>query len=623
MATSADSRIGSVLVGYRIEALLGRGGMGVVYRSEDLALERKVALKLLAPDLAADARFRERFHRESRLAASIDHASIVPVYEAGEADGQLYIAMRYVEGTDLAALLREQKTLEPERAVAICAQLADALDSAHARGLVHRDVKPSNVLIDERGHCYLADFGLTRRLTEQDDLSLGRSVGTVGFVAPEQIRGDEVGASADEYSLGCLLYECLTGETPFQRASDLAVLFAHLEDEPPKASKRNPTLPDTLDPILSRALAKTPEDRYPTCRELVNAAADALAPARPAQLARRPKLFLAALALLIAIALAATLALLLTRDSETRPNTEPTLAITTASIQRIDPETNELVATIPIGTAIGTQAGFQLALGAGSLWVANKDENRIYRVDLDENSWTEIPGTGAPYSLAFGAGSLWVTSRSDTTLSQIDPDTNAIVRTIPLPPGFVVGPIVADETAVWVAEATDAGTLVRIDALSLAPKPLADVGGWLGLGFGSVWSSTGTFGLAGNPATSFIARRLDPTTGSVVATVGGDPVGLLPLAVGEGGVWVTNPEEPRLLRIDPETNRISSTVTLDGQPVFVAAGEGAVWVVDDLAGTVSRIEPGSGKVVAALEVGPHPADIVAGEGAVWVAVHPE
>jgi serine/threonine protein kinase len=234
MAAASGLAAGTELAGYRIEVLLGRGGMGVVYRAHDLTLDRKVALKLLAPELAEDVRFRERFLRESRLAASLDHPAIIPIYDAGEVAGRLYIAMRLVEGTDLKRLLGDEGVLEPERALGLLEQVADALDTAHERGLVHRDVKPSNVLVDGRGHSYLADFGLSRRLEEQAvGLGAGRSLGTVDYVAPEQIRGDELDGRADLYSLGCLLYECLAGKPPFSGGSDTAIVFAHLEQEPP------------------------------------------------------------------------------------------------------------------------------------------------------------------------------------------------------------------------------------------------------------------------------------------------------------------------------------------------------------------------------------------------------
>ena len=257
---------GSELLGYRVEGLLGRGGMGVVHLAEDLRLRRRVALKLLAPPLAQDGGFRERFLAESKLAASLDHPCVVPIYEAGEGDGRLFIAMRYVAGCDLKALLRDGP-LSAERTVGVCAQVADALDFAHGRGLVHRDVKPSNVLLDARDHAYLADFGLTKRLGESHAVEPGL-LGTIDYVAPEQIRGEKIDGRADEYSLGCLLYECLTGAPPFARSTDAAVLFAHLEERPPA--------PQGLEAVMETALAKEPEDRYPTCVDLIVAASEAL-----------------------------------------------------------------------------------------------------------------------------------------------------------------------------------------------------------------------------------------------------------------------------------------------------------------------------------------------------------
>jgi WD40 repeat protein/serine/threonine protein kinase len=275
---SDDPRVGTELAGYRIESLLGWGGMSVVYLAEDLGLKRRVALKLLAASLAEDESFRDRFLRESELAASIDHPNIVPIYEAGTTEDLLFIAMRYVEGRDLKERLQRGR-LDPADAIGILAQVASALDAAHARGLVHRDVKPSNVLLDTGArpdgsdHVYLADFGLTKRVSEEtgigDDDHL---MGTIDYVAPEQIAGEEIDGQADVYSLGCVLYECLVGQPPFPRDSDLAVVFAHLEAEPPAPSAGRPELPDALDAVIARALAKEPDQRYPSCREFARAA---------------------------------------------------------------------------------------------------------------------------------------------------------------------------------------------------------------------------------------------------------------------------------------------------------------------------------------------------------------
>src|SRR5215472_5438739 len=278
--------------------------MGVVYRAYDLRLKRTVALKLVAPSLARDERFRERFARESELVMSLEHPNVVPIHDAGDVDGRVYLAMRLVDGTDLRSLLRTEGALEPDRALAICTQIAVAFDAAHARGLVHRDVKPSNVLLDSSGHVYLADFGLTRTLDdERNGAGEDRAVGTPAYLAPEQLEGRPADGRADVYSLGCVLYECLTGEPVFPRDSRLAVAWAHLEEEPPRASKRRAGLPEAVDAVLGRALAKDPEKRFATCGALVSAAEDALGlgKSEPSRL-RRSLLLVGAIVLAVAVA---------------------------------------------------------------------------------------------------------------------------------------------------------------------------------------------------------------------------------------------------------------------------------------------------------------------------------
>jgi serine/threonine protein kinase len=313
VTTTGDPRLGTQLAGYRIEVLLGAGGMGIVYRAHDPRLKRDVALKLLAPELVADEGFRERFLQESELAASLEHPNVIPIHDVGEAEGQLFIVMRLVEGGDLKRLLSDEGPVQPGRALLLVAQVADALDTAHTRGLVHRDVKPSNVLLDEREHVYLADFGLTRRLGEAGTaLGAAQSLGTIDYVAPEQIRGEEVDGRADLYSLGCLLYECLTGEPPFARASDAAVLFAHLEDQPPS--------PPGLEEVMTKALAKDPDERYQSGRELVEAAREALGIAEP-----RPRRWPLVAALGLVLVGAALLAFFLTpAEAASPPSPGPT-----------------------------------------------------------------------------------------------------------------------------------------------------------------------------------------------------------------------------------------------------------------------------------------------------------
>ena len=282
MTRAADPRIGTDLGPYRIESVIGRGGMGVVYLAADTRLDRRVALKLLSPGLADDEAFRARFLRESRLAAAIDHPNIIPIYEAGERDGTSFLAMRYVEGTDLATRLRSGP-LEPREAVSMLAQVAGALDAASAAGLVHRDVKPANLLIaasqgvDQADHVYLTDFGLTKeRGSETGFTRTGSFLGTLEYVAPEQIEGKPVDGRADQYALAAIAVECLTGLAPYPRDSDLAIVNAHLRDAPPSLHQRRADLPAAVDSVVARGLAKRPADRYPDSRTFVGELRDAL-----------------------------------------------------------------------------------------------------------------------------------------------------------------------------------------------------------------------------------------------------------------------------------------------------------------------------------------------------------
>ncbi len=272
----SEPRIGTVFAGYRIEGILGRGGMSVVYRAENLRLGNTVALKLLALELAHDEGFRERFVRESRTAASLQHPHIIPIYDAGDAEGLLYIAMRYVDGPDLKTLAREGGELNPARVLRIGAQVASALDAAHERGLIHRDVKPANILLEAgpegEDHAYLADFGLTKNVDSHSGITgTGQFIGTIDYMAPEQIEGREVDARVDVYALGCVLFECLAGVPPYTRETEVAVLWAHMRDDPPALSDVRPGLPAAADEVFAWALAKDPEDRPGTCGELVEA----------------------------------------------------------------------------------------------------------------------------------------------------------------------------------------------------------------------------------------------------------------------------------------------------------------------------------------------------------------
>jgi serine/threonine protein kinase len=335
--------VGTSFAGYRVERVLGRGGMSVVYLAEHPRLKSKVALKLVAPALAEDEVFRERLLRESRLAASLNHPNVIPVFDTGEEEGVLFVSMRFVDGPDLRTLLREGP-LQPEQAASVITQAAAALDAAHARGLVHRDIKPANILT-EAGHVYVADFGLTKHTDARSGATASGVVGTVDYMAPEQIEGRQLDGRADVYALGCVLFECLTGRPPFQLDNEVAVLWAHIREDPPLASEVNREIPRAFDGIIDRALAKSPRDRYESAGALaadVQQAAQTKARRTRVKLPRararsRRRWIVPALVGLLAGAAIATPILLATRGTTTKTNG------TTSAAAKPDPKLMNLV----------------------------------------------------------------------------------------------------------------------------------------------------------------------------------------------------------------------------------------------------------------------------------------
>jgi DNA-binding NarL/FixJ family response regulator len=276
-----EPEVGAIFAGHRVEGVAGRGGMGVVLRARDVVLDRLVALKLIAPVYARDPVFRARFERECRIAAAIDHPNVVEVYHAGEEAGQLYVTMRYVDGTDLKSLLARERRLEPARAVAIVAQIADALDEAHRHDLVHRDVKPANVLLAEAAgveRAFLSDFGVSKHRTATDDTLTGTgiAIGSVDYMAPEQAEVAALDARTDVYALGCVLFHALTGSPPFVGGNDLERMWAHVHDAPPAPSSIESRLPRALDAVIVRALAKAPDGRQQSAGRLAREAQAAL-----------------------------------------------------------------------------------------------------------------------------------------------------------------------------------------------------------------------------------------------------------------------------------------------------------------------------------------------------------
>jgi serine/threonine protein kinase/streptogramin lyase len=620
--------IGDVLAGYRLEAVVGRGGMGIVYRATDERLGRPVALKLVAPELATDPGFRGRFLREAQLAASLDHSHVVPVHGAGEADGQLWLAMRFVEGEDLGALLRREGPLAPTRAVELCSQVADALDAAHTKGLVHRDVKPANVLVTEEGgreHCYLSDFGLARSGSEQPVPSEAPHLsGTIDYTAPEQIAHEPIDARADVYSLGCVLYECLTGEPPFARPRTMATLFAHVQEEPPSLHETRPELPEAIDGVVAKALAKTPGDRYETCRDLCSAARNALGLETASRFSRRTLLLGAGGAAIVAFAAAAVPAVLLGRDDRA-PTAGPKsiLPLPSPSLVRLDPRTSEPVAAIPVGpNPVG------VAVGEGSVWVIDSDDQTLSRIDPERERIADTVSLSLveepPSLIAAGEGAVWTLFpnsgvRYDPAADSISAPWNATgVSFDPAAdPYWFPSDLAVGAGAVWVAHSgilridPEAGAAVRPADKVIGPESqlVAPELTWVvAIGEGAVWAANSSGSIA----------RIDPTTSRVTrATEVG--VALDGIAVGNGAVWAMNTNDDSVLKIDPASGRATGSVRVGRSPGALAVGAGAVWVASERDGTVTRIDPATFEK-RTIDVGGRPTDVAAGVGGVWVTV---
>src|SRR6478672_10657386 len=422
----SEVRPGSVLAGFRVESLLGEGAMGTVYLAEETTTGQKVALKLLAPELARDERFRRRFLRETELAASLDHPNVVPILGSGEEHGTLYIAMAYVEGSDLRELLRREGRLTPERTLECLGQVADALDAAHAAGLVHRDVKPGNILVAARAdgeHVYVCDFGLARHVSSVSSLTGERGfVGTIDYVPPEQIEGGTIDGRADVYSLGCVLFECLAGARPFERDSELSVVFAHLNEPPPRLSDLRPDLPEAFDEVFATALAKSPDERYSTCGELMAAARAAIQGKvlLRRRLRRRRLLFAAGSTLIVVIVLIGAILALRDTSPSNRPTTrQASVALRPDALNLIDSRTHLLLGSI---RSSDRASPGDVAFAGGAAWVRPNGNQRIERVDpVTHEVTTAVPLPWLPgLRIATGASSVWVTEDLGSSVWRID-----------------------------------------------------------------------------------------------------------------------------------------------------------------------------------------------------------
>ena len=621
---------GSDFGGYRIEGIAGKGGMGIVYRARDLALDRTVALKLISAELASDERFRQRFQREARLAASIRHAHAITIYAAGEQDGSLYIAMEYLEGEDLRTLIRREGRLEPTRAAELVNQLAGALDAAHAKGLVHRDVKPANVLIRrENGdeHAVLTDFGLTKATSSETGLTGSTGfVGTLDYIAPEQLDNSRVDARADVYSLGCVLFEALSGRVPYPRDSDPAKIWAHMSEPPPTLTEARDDLPAALDEVVRRAMAKKPGERYHSAgalgRAAIAAARGLTAPteaesvatgdAAPATAVRRrrapaaPRRRLAKWAV-IAASGAGALAVLLVLAGGSEDSERP-------GGTKAAPPRPAVAATLPVGKEPG-----ELAASDDVVWTANEGDSTVSQItSAGKVRRSRFRLSAGVRDIEYAGDLLWILTLDDTAIA-VDPHAPAPRKRRPVDTeavvdhrlGFVTDLAVSRDD-VWLV-AHDRGVVARFDAASgkrRATVRIPSAPDYIALGAGSAW-------ILSSAADSLF--RVDLETNEIVGSpirVGSSPDHL---TVENGQVWVANSGSDNVSRVDARTGKVSATVAVGKGPGGLAADGRSIWVANFDSDSVTRIDARSARVLGEpVQVGNGPHDVAVAAGSVWV-----
>ena len=661
----ADLSAGAEFAGYRIEGVAGRGGMGVVYRARQRRPSRLVALKVIAPDLARDPKFRQRFERESQMAAQIEHPHVIPLYGVGEEDGSLYIVTRFVRGTDLRQTISAAGSLEPAVAARIVDQVGDALDSAHEDGLIHRDVKPANVMIEERRrgeHAYLTDFGLAKQAASRSGVTaMGHFVGTIDYMAPEQFEASSLDARADVYSLGCVLFEALAGRVPYPLDGEPAKMFAHMRSPPPSVRVIAPWVPQELDAVVERALAKDREERYASAGDLGRAARAAAArheagsgarpksrasvpptgspPADPSPDApktepARPAPTMPAAAPTVGPGVAhgpheATRAE--TRASAPAPGASAPdpVAQPNAGETEPDPQAGARTSTDEPG-ALDVRPPAELAsvepkppvrtghrrAAVLERWKLLAAGGAVAAVALAVIVLAVAPGAAVkvgpkPFGVAVREGSVWVANSGADTVSRIDARSGEVVGA-PIevgrePLGVAVGDgyaLVANNRDGTVSTIDVAAGRAEADPIAVGREPLG-----IAIGQDAAWVTEGPRGRV---------SRIDARSGKVGARirVGADPSSV---AIGEGAVWVANSGDGTVSRIDPGSGQVAS-VKVGQRPLGVAVGEGSVWVANSGDGTVSRIDARSGEVVGdPVVVGREPVGIAFGEGSVWVA----
>lgn len=637
--------------------------MGTVYRATHLALDHQVALKVIAGDLAGDSAFRERFKSESRIAVSLRHPNVVPIHHAGEEEGLLFVTMDLIAGPDLRKLLVARGPLEPHQTLAILEQVASALDIAHSRGLVHRDIKPGNVLIEERDdseHAYLTDFGLTKRMDQASEAggltSTGAFVGTLDYVAPEQIRGDRLDARTDVYALGGVLFEMLTCRAPFgDREEKVAKMYAHLQDEPPSLGREDP-VSIAFDAVIARAMAKEPDDRYPSAGDLARAAAEAAGGA-PADEERSVATGPAAPTQAFGV-VGATAAVGEPTAEADAPPPEPTVEsgppgdrtgesegpeAATAAAGIAPGQTSErpagaeevqeppgparkhratrgplraigalvgIVAVAAVAALILSSGGDSEPSGGGAIGGGGGDGGGRVKVGTVANT---VGVSGFPVGVDFGGGAARVVTRGDGMLFTIEPGTDS-----PVPTSLDVGSaedVVVAGGQIWVT-APNSGQVLRLPIPGEAAAMEIGVGAMprgIAAADGAVWvANSGSRSISRIPFGGAAADEPIDVNGE-------QPHGI---AVDGDRIWVTSRSDNRLIRISTSDTAIDSQQAIDvgRNPKGVAVSGGIVWVANTDSGDVSRIDAESGvRSGDPVDVGGEPRDVIAAFDRIWVS----
>jgi ABC-type transport system substrate-binding protein/streptogramin lyase len=559
---------GTVIAGFRIESPLGEGAMGAVYLARKVDDGQHVALKLLVPELARDERFRQRFLRESELAKNLDHPNIVPTLGSGEHDRQLYLAMTYVKGSDLRRIIQREGSLDSTRAIELVRQVAEALDAAHAAGLVHRDVKPANILVgahEGKERAYVCDFGLARHVSSVSSLTSDRGfVGTIDYVPPEQIEGGEIDRRADVYSLGCVLFECLAGERPFDRDSELSVLFAHLNEPAPPITDFRPELPQALDGVFEIALAKSPDDRFRTCGELVEAALAALSGKAFAR-KRAPQRHRFLLAAVGAAAVGAVLAAVLASGGPGAKARAPTVNLRPNALTLVDARTHRVVSQI---TSRFGAPPWDVVFVGRSAWMLVGGAQRLERVDLRTRKLAQVVHLpfGPGGRIALGRGLLWLTQDGGSGVMRVDAHSGKV-----------------------------------LPSLSIRGQ-----GAGITYGAGSLWLTRDSS-----------VVRIAPRDGEVIARIG-IPSGPAWLSFADGAVWVAGASDGFVGRIDPADDRITIKARLRGWLTDLVVGGGFVWAsISD--GTIFKLSDSDLSIQDSFRGLTDPERITFGGGHLWIA----